>query len=78
MVRTVVIPQNDIISLSIPSNYVGKKVEVIFYTSEEVMKESLECRPTNVARFKGLFTNEEADQYHQYLHKTRQEWERDI
>ena len=34
---------------------------------------------TNKAsRFKGLLTNEEADKYHQYLQKARQEWERNI
>jgi hypothetical protein len=33
---------------------------------------------SGISRFKGLLTTSEADQYHQYLQKTRQEWDRDI
>ena len=32
----------------------------------------------NVARFKGILTEEEAHNYHQYLQKSRQEWDRGI
>jgi hypothetical protein len=32
----------------------------------------------DITRFKGLLTDEEADKYHQYLQKARQEWDRDI
>ncbi len=32
----------------------------------------------NASNFKGLLTDEEADQYRQHLKKARNEWERDI
>ena len=32
----------------------------------------------NAARFKDILTDDEADKYHQYLKKARQEWDRNI
>jgi hypothetical protein len=43
----------------------------------EVEKTPQPQRP-NIAQFKGLLTNEEAVQYHQYLQTAREEWDRDI
>ena len=78
MVRTVVTPFDNTICISIPSNYVGKKVEVLLYPSEEVKEDTVNVHKRNAARFKGIFTSEEADNYHQYLQKARQEWDRNI
>ena len=33
---------------------------------------------TGAARFKGILSKDEANQYHVYLNKTRSEWDRDI
>ena len=35
MIRTVITPDNDKISIDVPHDYVGKKVEVIAFTIEE-------------------------------------------
>jgi hypothetical protein len=37
---------------------------------------SPEQHPSDISRFKGLLTDSEAEQYHQYLQKARQEWDR--
>ena len=71
---------------------VGRKLSVIIPISEfdallAVIKQSIEALKTNTdtkngkndaARFKGLLTHEEADKFHNYLHQTRNEWDRDI
>ena len=36
MIRTVVTPKNTDLHLLIPKDYVGKQIEVLLYTSEEV------------------------------------------
>ena len=77
MIRTVVTPKNTDLHLSIPKDYIGKLVEVLLYTIDEVREEKV-TQPANAARFKGLLTNEEAEKYHQYIQKVRSEWERDI
>jgi hypothetical protein len=71
MIRTIVTPQNNNINLTIPVNYIGKKIEVLLYTSEEVTDESLELPPRSVAGFKGFLTDGEADKYNQYLQNIR-------
>jgi hypothetical protein len=38
----------------------------------------VERRTTNAARFKGILSAAEADKYHQYLQKARQEWDGNI
>ena len=39
MIRTVLTPQNQNISISLPLNFIGKKVEVIAFTIEEIQIE---------------------------------------
>jgi hypothetical protein len=77
MIRTVVTPKNTDIHLSIPENYIGKQIEILLYTTDEV-KEEKNIKNNNVARFKGLLTNEEADKYNIYLKQARGEWDRDL
>jgi hypothetical protein len=79
MIKSSLTPQSDTITLSIPFNYIGKKVEILLYTDEELHEET--CTGTHysgVARFKGLLKGSEADKYQQYLQKARQEWDRTI
>jgi hypothetical protein len=67
MVKSSLTPQSDTITLSIPSNYIGKRVEILLYTDEELHVET--CTGphySGVARFKGLLTGSEADKYQQY------------
>ncbi|MBC7438621.1 MAG: hypothetical protein H7250_01370 [Flavobacterium sp.] len=40
MIRTVLTPQNQNISISLPLNFIGKKVEVIAFTIEETQNET--------------------------------------
>ena len=41
MIRTVLTPQQQHVSIHVPENYVGKQVEVIVFTIEETIKDSL-------------------------------------
>ena len=76
MVRTIITPQNTDLHLTIPQKYVGKRVEVTFLDLDEI--ENKTVNTNNAARFKGLLTTQEADQYNTYLTKVRKEWDRDL
>lgn len=39
MIKTVAIPQNNSYNLAIPNNYIGKKIEILFYALDEVVEE---------------------------------------
>jgi hypothetical protein len=43
MIKTIITPQNNSYSLQIPDNYIGKKVEVLLYTLDEVDEEKKTC-----------------------------------
>ena len=78
MIKNILTPQSNTITLSIPGNYIGKKVEILLYTNEEVQEKFVKPCCTGIARFKGLLTSKEADNYHRHLQKSRQEWDRTI
>jgi hypothetical protein len=77
MIKTTAIPDNNSYLLPIPRQYIGKKIEILFYALEEVGEVKAEQKG-NAARFKGLLTTEEADLFDEHLKEARKEWERDI
>ncbi|GHV68887.1 hypothetical protein FACS1894199_16820 [Bacteroidia bacterium] len=78
MLQTTLTPQSAVLSIPIPDNFVGKKVEVWLYLPDESSVPIADAETRNVQRFKGLLTAQEADKFQSYLQKTRQEWNRDI
>lgn len=77
MIKTVVIPENTSLHLTIPTSYVGKEIEVLLYAKDELV-EGKTTKDNNAARFKGMLTNEEANKYNAHLKQARNEWDRDI
>ncbi len=78
MIRTVVTPQNTELHLSIPKDYVGKQIEVLLYTSDEVKEKRI--APENIASLRGKLnlSNDQYEKFQQYLKDSRNEWNRDI
>lgn len=77
MVRTLITPKNDSYSLVIPKNYIGKKVEVLFYALDELTEEKPTARKKPSDYF-GTLTQEEGEKFHAYISKAREEWNRDF
>jgi hypothetical protein len=78
MVRTVLIPKDTNVHLSIPKNYVGRKIEVMCYPVDELVEENEMIAPKNMSSFKGILSSDEADQLQEFVKKSREEWDRDI
>ncbi len=77
MIRTSITPQQTDILISIPKNYVGKKIEIIYYSVDELTEETTVKHGT-MARFKGILSSEEANQLQEYVKKSREEWNRNF
>jgi len=77
MIRTLLTPKQQDISIHLPQNYVGKQIEVLLFALDEPIEEKTTIN-NNAARFKGLLTTDEADKYHTYLKQARNEWDRDL
>jgi hypothetical protein len=77
MIRTVITPQQQNISIQVPQNYIGKQIEVLLYAVDELVEDKT-TGPSNAAKYKGLFSKEEGEKFNQYLNQARSEWERNI
>ncbi len=76
MIRTTIIPTDTDIHLSIPENYVGKEIEVMYYPLDELTQTKIPAK--KMADFKQMLTVEEADNLQDYVKKSREEWNRDF
>lgn len=78
MVRTLVTPQQQNISILVPQNYVGRQIEVLLYAVDELVEEQQTAKPNNAAKYKGIFSKEEGEKFNQYIQQARSEWDRDF
>ena len=66
--------QNDI-HLSIPENYIGKKVEITFFAIDELVEKQPQ---KTLGDFLGLLAEDEFLQLKEYTQQARKEWNRDF
>lgn len=78
MIRTIITPQNQDLSIHIPEDYVGKQVEVLLYTIDEIREEKKAIKKHSEFRGKLNLTEEQYADFQTYLKDTRDEWNRDI
>lgn len=76
MLRTSITPEQRDILLSVPQEYVGKKIEVLMYSIEEIVEEL--PRKVTMADFWGKLSDESAQKIHDNVKQMRSEWEQDI
>jgi hypothetical protein len=77
MLKTVITPKKKTYSLSIPAHYVGKTVEVLLYSPDEITenKEQGKRKPSD---FFGTLSASEGEKFKEYVTNSRLEWDRDI
>ncbi len=73
MLRTSITPEQRDILLSVPQEYVGKKIEVLMYAIEEIVEEL--PRKVTMADFWGKLSDESAQKIHDNVKQMRSEWE---
>ena len=79
MIRTIITPEKQDISIHIHEDYIGKQVEVLLYATDE-LKESKDTDRKKPSEFRGTL-NLSQDQYNDiqsHLKNVRDEWERDM
>ena len=73
MVRTSITPQQTDFVLSIPPQYIGKKLEVLLYAVEEITEEI--SKPVTMAQFRGILSRETAQDILHQAGASRAEWD---
>jgi len=77
MIRTVLTPESEDISIHLPLRYVGKKIEVFLYALEELTEEEPIKKVINNAALRGTLhlTDEQYNNFQQYAKEIRKEWD---
>jgi len=79
MLHTTVTPVNTKVSLTIPEEYIGKKVEVLLYTLEEAeTKHPASTTKKKPSDYAGSLSPKAAELFLKHIEQSRNEWERDI
>jgi hypothetical protein len=81
MVSQIITPQKETVELEVtlPANYIGKKVYCFFYIEEEVENGKVSISSAKKpSDFFGILTPEEADKFDKHTRQIRNEWDRDI
>jgi len=78
MIRTTITPVTTKVYLSIPKEYLGKKVEVLLYTIEESEPgTSVVTAGKKPSDYAGTLSPEAANKLLSHIEQSRNEWEKD-
>ena len=75
MIKTVAIPQNNSYNLAIPNKYIGKKIEILFYSLDEVMEEKADSPKKTMADLWGKLSEETGNELNKQVEEGRKGWE---
>ncbi|MEQ1732788.1 MAG: hypothetical protein ABL940_03895 [Bacteroidia bacterium] len=62
MIKTTITPENNSYNLIIPNNYIGKKIEILFYALDELIEE--QPAKKTMADFWGKLSDATANDLH--------------
>jgi hypothetical protein len=75
MIKTVAIPQNNSYNLAIPNNYIGKKIEILFYALDELAEQNSAPKKMKLSdKYKGIITKEQGQNLNDHIKQMRSEW----
>ena len=78
MIKTTAIPQNNNYNLAIPNQYIGKKIEILFYALDELgFDKSIPLKKT-LSDFSGTLSEIDYQLLKNHTEKARNEWNIDI
>jgi hypothetical protein len=78
MIQTTLIPDSSTIHITIPTNYIGKKMHALLYIEEEITQPIPTLLTQKPSAFFGTLSQEAGAEMHLHAIKTREEWNRDI
>ena len=73
MIKAIAIPQDNKLTLTIPSDYISKKLEILVYSTDEVIKER--NATMTMSDFWGTISDETAHDLHIQTSEGRNGWE---
>ena len=77
MLKTVITPRESTYSLPIPAHYIGKSVEVLLFSTDEIV-ENKEANKKKPSDYFGTLNVSEGEKFQEYATNSRIEWDRNI
>jgi hypothetical protein len=77
MIKAIVTPKNNKLSLSIPDRYIGKEIEVLLYAKDELQEEKAKPKKS-MADFRGVLSEDDYQSLKDHTEQARKEWNRAI
>ncbi len=77
MIKTIVTPKNNKLQLSIPNSYIGKEIEVLLYSKDELTEEK-QAAKKSMADFCGILSENDYQSLKDHTEQARKEWNRAI
>jgi len=74
MIRTVITPTNTRVSIVIPDEYVGKKVEITYLALDE-LEQTEPSKEKNMSSFWNVISNKTAEILHNEVKQNRDQWD---
>ena len=82
MIHTRIIPNSNKVQVTVPDNYIGKKVDVIVFSAEEEIhnENDLNSKSGNIKELRGKLnlSQERYDSFQQHAKDIRNEWDREF
>ena len=80
MIRTIITPQQEEMLISVPREYVGKKLELTLLAVDEINREAPKTTepPVTMAQFWGILSKETGDAILKAAEASRNEWDRNF
>lgn len=76
MIRTLIIPQNQIIKLEVPKKYIGKRIEILLYSIDELNEVEQKKTDTKLSsKYRGKLSSEDATKLRKHVEQSRNDWE---
>ena len=77
MLRTIVTPENQHVSIHVPKEYVGRQIEILMYATNEVQAElPAAAKMQKPSDFAGTLSKVDARKLLKDVEQSRNEWER--
>ncbi|MET4081055.1 hypothetical protein ABIB40_001000 [Pedobacter sp. UYP30] len=77
MIKTIVTPQSNNLCVAIPTNYIGREIEVLLYAKDELQEEKIKPKKT-LASFTGVLSEHDYKSLKLHAEQARGEWNRGI
>jgi hypothetical protein len=76
MIKTIITPIKNSYNLAIPNNYIGKKIEILFYALDELAEQNTAPKKIKLSdKYRGVFSKEDAKSFNDHTQQMRSEWE---